>query len=624
MDINEETFLRNLSHSHKQKLSQILDINCAWESFAARVPTKPDLLFFPNEEWVPWYDTTHIHTFKTMKGSPTKNLLDDWGTKNVRLKHLVQVLLLSNLGHAVSIINKDILRKPDKELPRLPHNVTDMQFTSQSGKCQISAESKNYNNNNNLSVGTASKEVTEANKDDLIIAELNDLPSIDSDLSDRLSKSVEACIVRAGDQSNAVASPVQEQMSRLRLDQSENALQEVGELQIIHRGKDVNSGLGFDSPDQPLSVCPNSKVTQQVDRGWASAKEKYDANSCHDLVQPQLEVESPSSSHHVSNQNSFKPDVSAENQILLSCMKGLKEIPFNVLRAITDNFNTDEESKGGRLVGEGGFGYVFLGKINNAHRVAVKCLKDNTEDTVKQFLSEIKTLSNYRHDNLVHLIGYSLDGSQRCLVYEYMVNGSLEDRLACKDDTLPLTCSQRLLIVEGTAKGIEFLHDNKLVHRDIKSANILLDDNLTPKVGDFATARATSSDMTTKIIGTQVYLAPEALSGQIHIGLDCYSFGVVLLEILTGLPVLDMSRENPDLKTFVYEYLEEDDEDDEAGDRSEPGTIYDLLDAKAGAWSRQLVDLLFDISNKCLDLSMKKRAKMKQVVKWLETGAVGK
>ncbi|GFR99268.1 interleukin-1 receptor-associated kinase 4, partial [Elysia marginata] len=90
MNISEETFLRNLVPSHQRKISQILDIHSAWETFAARIPTRPDLLFQPNAEWQPRYNTTHIHTFKSMNGSPTRNLLTDWGTKNVQLRHLVQ------------------------------------------------------------------------------------------------------------------------------------------------------------------------------------------------------------------------------------------------------------------------------------------------------------------------------------------------------------------------------------------------------------------------------------------------------------------------------------------------------------------------------------------------------
>ncbi|RUS86446.1 hypothetical protein EGW08_005824 [Elysia chlorotica] len=243
-------------------------------------------------------------------------------------------------------------------------------------------------------------------------------------------------------------------------------------------------------------------------------------------------------------------------------------------------------------------------------------------------------------------MAYSLDSNKRCLVYEYMVNGSLEDRLACKDNTQPLWASKRLDIVKGTACGIDFLHQNGVVHRDIKSANILLDENLVPKVGDFATARVTASQVTTKIlltskiIGTQVYLAPEAYSGRIDIGLDCYSYGVVLLEILTGLPVLDQERtEHHDLKTYVQEHCEEDeededdddDDDDEGNDgisrngrKKERGTIFDLLDEKAGRWDAQVVELLFEISYKCLEVSPKRRAKMKQVVKWLDAGKIVK
>ncbi|CAG5134061.1 unnamed protein product [Candidula unifasciata] len=273
--------------------------------------------------------------------------------------------------------------------------------------------------------------------------------------------------------------------------------------------------------------------------------------------------------------------------------------------------NTD----GGNLIGEGGFGTVFIGTFSDGYEVAIKCLKDGTDDSLEQFKTELQTLTMFKHENLVQLLGYSVDdGEPRCLVYEYMSNGSLEERLACRYNTEPLSNNLRLEIIKGTADGIAFLHKGGLVHRDIKSANILLDSDFKPKVGDFATARVLPQGMashimkTSVVIGTAAYLAPEAISFHIHPSLDSYSFGVVILEILTGLPVTDPNRAEKDLKFHVQEYCSEGD------DGEEPGSFYDLLDPKGGEWSKSIVDGLYSISCRCLEYVRKKRPVMADIV----------
>uniref|UniRef100_A0A0B7AD20 non-specific serine/threonine protein kinase n=1 Tax=Arion vulgaris TaxID=1028688 RepID=A0A0B7AD20_9EUPU len=298
----------------------------------------------------------------------------------------------------------------------------------------------------------------------------------------------------------------------------------------------------------------------------------------------------------------------------------LTDFPFYVLQAITDNFNENNYRDGGNLIGLGGFGTVFIGIFNTGFQVAVKCLKDSGDDSFDQFKAEVKALATFKHENLVRLHGYSkAENGPCCLVYDYMSNGSLEERIACHYDTAPLSNNIRLEILTGTAKGIEFLHKGGLIHRDIKSANILLDDNFKPKVGDFATARIFPKEMNTLImqasavIGTRPYMAPEALSFVIHPSMDSFSFGVVILEILTGLPVTDLSREEVDLKVYVQEHCCAGEDDEEAG------TIYDLLDQRGGAWTKSTVDRLYSISCRCLEHILKKRLKMAKIVTELES-----
>lgn len=278
-------------------------------------------------------------------------------------------------------------------------------------------------------------------------------------------------------------------------------------------------------------------------------------------------------------------------------------IKYNILRKITDNFNQIPLLEGGRVVGTGGFGEVFLGIFPNGYKVAVKRLKD-VEEKERQFQTELDSLTKYRHENIVSLFGYSVDGPAKCLVYEYLCNGSLEDRLMRKNNTPPLSVPLRISIIKGTAKGIYFLNKQGIVHRDIKSPNVLLDENFVPKVGDFATVRGgaprgtgTFEVNTSVVIGTSAYLAPEAFNFDVSTKLDAYSYGVIILEVLTGLPPLDQDREEKDLKSHVEE-----------------NEICDVLDESGGEWDEKVVAKLMSISERCTELKKKKRVNIADIM----------
>ncbi|MEE6480826.1 hypothetical protein FKM82_012678 [Ascaphus truei] len=237
---------------------------------------------------------------------------------------------------------------------------------------------------------------------------------------------------------------------------------------------------------------------------------------------------------------------------------GFAIFSFHELTRITSNFDDRPLSCGGKKLGEGGFGIVYQGTIKGKI-VAVKRLTAmvdvSIQDLKDQFDQEIKAMAKCQHENLVKLLGFSNDGEHYCLVYVYMSNGSLLDRLACLSCTATLSWQMRCNIAHGSANGIRYLHENNHVHRDIKSANILLDDNFVPKISDFGLARATGqfarTMMTERIVGTTAYMAPEALRGEVTIKSDIFSLGVVLLEIISGLAPVDEER-NPPLLVFVY------------------------------------------------------------------------
>ncbi|VFQ94822.1 unnamed protein product [Cuscuta campestris] len=222
-----------------------------------------------------------------------------------------------------------------------------------------------------------------------------------------------------------------------------------------------------------------------------------------------------------------------------------KTFTFRELAAATKNF------RGDCLVGEGGFGRVYRGRLDSNQIVAIKQLDRNGLQGNREFLVEVLMLSLLHHPNLVNLIGYCADGDQRLLVYEYMCLGSLEDHL---HDPTPgkrqLGWSTRMKIAAGAAKGLEFLHDKAsppVIYRDLKCANILLGEGYFPKLSDFGLAKlgpvGDNTHVSTRVMGTYGYCAPEyAMTGQLTVKSDVYSFGVVLLEIITGKRAIEDSK----------------------------------------------------------------------------------
>ncbi|XP_051238374.1 interleukin-1 receptor-associated kinase 4 isoform X1 [Dicentrarchus labrax] len=303
-------------------------------------------------------------------------------------------------------------------------------------------------------------------------------------------------------------------------------------------------------------------------------------------------------------------------QILLESSEpgqtGFSSFLYNELMKITGNFDDRPVSDGGSRLGEGGFGTVYKGLLNDKP-VAVKKLnpmEDVSLDELQvQFNQEIQALRVLKHENLVDMVGFSCDGQHPCLVYALMANGSLLDRLACLDESPPLSWQQRCLIAEGTASGLEYLHSNHHVHRDVKSANILLDEKFVAKISDFgltrASAKRTSTTMMTeKIVGTRAYMAPEALRGEITSKSDVFSFGVVLLEILSGLPPADENREPQFLMEMRYDIEDEDEE----------LTLEDFLDKKMGDLGLSQVESVYSLACNCLLERKNRRPVIKQVL----------
>ncbi|KAL7590232.1 hypothetical protein Lser_V15G41134 [Lactuca serriola] len=210
--------------------------------------------------------------------------------------------------------------------------------------------------------------------------------------------------------------------------------------------------------------------------------------------------------------------------------------------------NWDECNK----LGQGGFGTVYKGILSDGREIAVKRLFFNNKFRAADFYNEVNMISSVEHKNLVRLLGCSCSGPESILVYEYLPNMSLDRFIFDATKGKTLNWNKRFFIIIGTAEGLVYLHENtknRIIHRDIKAANILLDLRLRAKIADFGLARSFQDDkshISTAIAGTLGYMAPEYLAhGQLTEKADVYSFGVLLLEIVTGM-------ENNKSKTTEY------------------------------------------------------------------------
>ncbi|KAL1221657.1 G-type lectin S-receptor-like serine/threonine-protein kinase [Cardamine amara subsp. amara] len=193
-------------------------------------------------------------------------------------------------------------------------------------------------------------------------------------------------------------------------------------------------------------------------------------------------------------------------------------------------------------LGEGGFGPVYKGKLPNGMDVAIKRLSKTSSQGLTEFKNEVVLIIKLQHKNLVRLLGYCVEGGEKLLIYEYMSNKSLDVLLFDSLKGRELNWEKRMKIVNGTTRGLQYLHEDsrlRIIHRDLKASNILLDDEMNPKISDFGTARIFGckqiDDSTQRIVGTFGYMSPEyALSGMISEKSDIYSFRVLLLEIISG------------------------------------------------------------------------------------------
>ncbi|GMP72077.1 hypothetical protein CsSME_00030238 [Camellia sinensis var. sinensis] len=278
------------------------------------------------------------------------------------------------------------------------------------------------------------------------------------------------------------------------------------------------------------------------------------------------------------------------------------------IKTATDNFDSSHK------IGEGGFGPVYKGRLSDGTVIAVKQLSSKSNQGNREFLNEMGMISCLQHPNLVKLHGCCIEEDQLLLVYEYMENNSLAHSLF-DDCQLILDWPTRLKICIGIARGLAFLHEEsrlKIVHRDIKATNVLLDENLNPKISDFGLARLNEdekSHISTRVAGTIGYMAPEyALWGYLTDKADVYSFGVVTLEIVSGK---NNNSYIPNSDCFCLL--------DWACRLQQDGNLLDLVDPKLGPEvNKEEAERMVKIALLCTDGSPTLRPTMSEVVSMFE------
>ncbi|GMI81780.1 protein kinase 1B, PBS1-LIKE 10 [Hibiscus trionum] len=357
-----------------------------------------------------------------------------------------------------------------------------------------------------------------------------------------------------------------------------------------------------------MGICLSARINESPSNtGWLSSK--YVSGDGKDT--------SSTSSKVLSFSAPLTPR--SEGEILQS--SNLKSFSFADLKMATRNFRPDS------VLGEGGFGSVFKGWIDENSLtaakpgtgtvIAVKRLNQEGFQGHREWLAEVNYLGQLHHPHLVKLFGYCLEDEHRLLVYEFMPRGSLENHLFRRGSYFqPLSWSLRMKVALGAAKGLAFLHnaETKVIYRDFKTSNILLDSNYNAKLSDFGLAKdgptGDKSHVSTRVMGTYGYAAPEYLAtGHLTARSDVYSFGVVLLEMLSGRRAVDKNRPSGEhnLVEWARPYL---------GNKRK---IFRVLDNRLeGQYSMEAAFKAATLALRCLSAEAKFRPRMNEVVTALE------
>ncbi|XBI29462.1 hypothetical protein VPH35_053446 [Triticum aestivum] len=337
---------------------------------------------------------------------------------------------------------------------------------------------------------------------------------------------------------------------------------------------------------------------------WRKKRHAKTAPSSHSDVLPLRHRKHPAASP-ARNQRLAENRMSSEKDL---------DLPFFDLEAIltaTDDFDPDSK------IGQGGFGSVYMGKLEDGQEVAVKRLSKKSVQGVGEFKNEVKLIAKLQHRNLVKLLGCCIDEDERMLVYEFMPNNSLDTFIFDEEKRKSLVWKNRFEIIMGIARGLLYLHEDsrvRIIHRDMKASNVLLDRNMIPKISDFGIARMFGGDQTTeytmKVIGTYGYMSPEyAMDGVFSMKSDIYSFGVLVIEIITGKRNRGFYDDELDLNLLGYAWM-----------LWKEGRGVELLDeAMGGTFDYDVVLRCIQVALLCVQVHPRSRPLMSSVVMLLSS-----
>ncbi|XP_038690285.1 putative receptor-like protein kinase At4g00960 [Tripterygium wilfordii] len=286
---------------------------------------------------------------------------------------------------------------------------------------------------------------------------------------------------------------------------------------------------------------------------------------------------------------------------------------FETIRNATDNFAA------ANMLGRGGFGAVYKGTLPDGQYVAVKRLSRHSSQGEVEFKNEVVLMTGLQHRNLVRLLGFCLEGSERLLIYELLPNSSLNHFIYDPTKRALLDWETRYKIIRGIARGLLYLHEDsrlRIIHRDLKAGNIMLDEEMNPKISDFGMARLFEMDQTqadtSRVVGTYGYMAPEyAMHGQFSVKSDVYSFGVLVLEIISGQKINNFcfGEESENLLTYAWKNWN-------------GGTASNLVDPMLSVGSRSEMMRCIHIGLLCVQENVASRPTMASVVLMLSSSSV--
>ncbi|XP_068490177.1 cysteine-rich receptor-like protein kinase 29 [Phaseolus vulgaris] len=286
------------------------------------------------------------------------------------------------------------------------------------------------------------------------------------------------------------------------------------------------------------------------------------------------------------------------------------QIRFSIIREATDDFSDSNK------LGQGGFGAVYRGTLPDGQEIGVKRLSANSRQGNTEFKNEVLLLAKLQHRNLVRLLGFCMEGREKLLVYEFVPNKSLDYFIFDKTKRAQLDWYTRFKIIAGTARGILYLHQDsrlRIIHRDLKAGNILLDEGMNPKIADFGLARLFVVDQThedtQRVVGTFGYMAPEyALHGQFSEKSDVFSFGVLVLEIVSGQKIssIQHGEETGDLRHIAWRSWRE-------------GRATDIVDQTLNDGSESEIMRCIHIGLLCVQDNVAARPTMASVVSMLNS-----